>query len=200
MVSKFSQRGYTDHHSQMVGDPSHRLTWIVSGTQKPLTNMNAEETHAFNVAKERWVHIRRVKKGYRAMERTYAAARKDGTWRSMPEIVGDKTKAKGSKAAGKAGRVRNTKTVASPVPIQTTAAIPGTSSQGPGQAAPSQGPALTTTSQDLGAPTTTPPMADTLNKILIELARNNNLLLDLRNDYITLSRRVNEIGQKLGIP
>lgn len=162
--------------------------------------MNAEETHAFNVAKERWVHIRRVKKGYRAMARKYAAARQDGTWRAMPEIVGDKTAAKSSKAAGKAGRVRHTATMASPVPVQSTAATPGTSSQGPGQAAPSQGPALATPSQDLGATTTTPAMADTLNNILMELGRNNNLLLDLRNDYLNLSRRVNEIGQKLGIP
>lgn len=156
--------------------------------------MNAEETHAFNVAKERWVHIRRVKKGYRAMARKYAAARQDGTWRAMPEIVGDKTAAKSSKAAGKAGRVRHTATMASPVPVQSTAPTPGTSSQGPGQAAPSQGPALATPSQDLG------PMTDTLNNILMELGRNNNLLLDLRNDYLNLSRRVNDICQKLGIP
>lgn len=139
--------------------------------------MTPDERHTYQVDKDRFIHVRKVAKGFRKMSKRYHKEKAAGTWKALPELTS------GNKKSSK----KPASTIPAPVAQMPT---PSTSVQAP--PTPAAAPAATV-----------PAWNNEAMKLLSEnnklLKYQTTLLKDIRNEFLYFNRQIHDIRSHFGM-
>lgn len=143
-----------------------------------IDNMTPAQQHQYQVAKDRYLHVKKVAKGFRQMAERYRSEKAAGKWKSLPEIQKD------TKKAIQVQAVASVKSVAPIPPPSTSAQVPIL-------------PAAAPANPGLGFPAAAMKLLQDNSALL---KSQNTLLKDIRGELLYLNRQIHEIRQHLGLP